>query len=182
MELRREKIAAQALQQNVDLERLFTELLEGLVLCEHAGKLGQSMSIVSQEGEKLLKKIRAVGYAGLGQGKWKALMGMEDYPGESIFEKLESLIATFGRYCKVADTTELRACVQAMQILDKDLRIDMFLHCLAETAVNQQLDEIHIGRTEMNRIRSLSDANLHQESNEITELTYRKIFAVFRGS
>ncbi len=181
MQLPCEEIAEAASHQKVDLERLFTEMIESVALRLHSVGIEGGLRASGTELTALTQKIRSLGFTGLSNGQWKKVLDMEEIEAPSILENLESLIRAFGRYCTINDAMDLRISIQAWRTIGSDLPVDAFLNCLAETAVNQQLDAQKIGVAEMRLVHSQIDVDLLNENRKIVLMTRGKIDALLRS-
>lgn len=182
MELPKEEIADRAMAQAVDLQRLFVELVEACVADMHAIAIPLArMEAVTDEGRDMLARVRALGYAGLSGGRWRSLAGLEHQTTDAtVIDHMESLIACYGRYCRINTYADLRCAIEALRILNPHFSTDVFLTCLAETAVNQQLDESGIGMVEMRPIHSTIDQQLMRENDMIVGMVRERMWSMLR--
>lgn len=181
MNLQREQIAEEAFGQKVDLERLYVEMVEAVCLELYSNQVDGVGHVCLPQCSTLIEKISSIGFDGLSGGKWKQIVGMEDAYSPCVIDHLEALIHSFGRYCSISDAADLQICVEAFKTIDRGIPVDIFLRCLAETAVNQQLDASGIGMAEMRRLRSPLDRNILEESKKIVSLLREKIGVLLRG-
>ncbi len=172
MELHREELAVEALEENVDLQRLFSELVEGMVMELHAPKVA-SMRFMPADAMELQAKVRTLGFEGLKNGKWAEVLDMSPSNGSTLLDQLESFISIYGRYCSIRSRHELKIAIASFGILDPEAPIDAFIR----SAVNQMLDKRGIGRVEMNRVKDRTDVHLLRENREIVELVREKMHA-----
>jgi len=177
MQLDRVHFAEKAFGQQVDLQRLFVELVEGIAVKISSLQIGSDVRAISAGDTGLVDRVRSMDYDNLSAGKWKKVVfGDGVLKSEvNIFDNIESLILSFGRFVKINDANDLRIVMEALRIIDPSIPMTVFLQCLVETAVNQQLEADSIGMVEMRRVRSQTDLDLMEDNKEITRLTRGKI-------
>jgi len=131
--------------------------------------------------EHVRKRIRDAGYDGLKNGQWVKVLGFKQPMNTILMDNLEKMIEIFGQYIPLSNRRELQIALATYETFEMHLPRDPFLHCLAETALNQVLDERKIGRIEMNRIQTPMDEELAAQNRNIAQVVREKIGRVLQG-
>lgn len=183
MELDHDSLAEEAMQEDVDLHRLYVELVETLVgYNEPSIQLPGGLHAAPARHDEMRRQIRKLGYEGLKDRQWISVVNLPESDISTPMEALESLINIYGRHIKISDPKELKLALTTYSTLDNHLPRDPFLHCLGETALNQVLDKRGIGRIEMNRVTDATDESLARQSREMAQLVRNKIGEVLTQS
>lgn len=175
-------LSDEAMKENVDLQRLYVEMVESLVgVGDFTMKLPGNLRAAPIEHDVMRRQIRDLGYESLKNRQWATVLELDEIEGTEIMDNLERFMSAYGRYIKIGDRNELKIALAAYETLKPHLPRDPFLHCLAETALNQVLDERKIGRIEMSRVNNGTDAELSQQNSRIAHLVREKIGEVLNG-
>ena len=182
MKLDMEVLSNEAMQEDVDLQRLYVEMVECLVgVNEPTLSLPGNMHVAPLQHDAMRRKIRELGYDGLKNRQWASLLKLGGTEGTDIMDNLEQFMSAYGRYIRIGDKNELQIALAAYETLKPHLPRDPFLFCLAETALNQVLDARKIGRIEMNPVTSRIDVQLSEQNIIMTQMIREKIGAVLNG-
>jgi hypothetical protein len=178
MELNHESIAEQAMQQEVDLHRLYVEILESLVTKVGVlAKIPNNAVLEIEESEAKRCKLRELGFEGLKNGKWVPIVGLCDVE-TTFLDELQSYIEVIGRTVRINNPEELKTALATYSCYRNSIPRDPFMDCLAETALNQALDVIRIGRIEMAPAHNQCDLDLIEQNPELVQLIRAKMSVV----
>lgn len=176
MKLDYDMLSEEAMKQDVDLHRLFVEMIECLVGADAVTvPLPGNLRIAPISLDRLRREIRKLGYDGLKNRQWVSVIGLDAATNTYPLDILEQFIEVYGRTIKIGDTDELRIALATYESFESHLPRDPFLYCLAETALNQVLDARKIGRVEMNPITCELDAALSEQNREIAHMIRMKM-------
>ena len=133
------------------------------------------------EHDHMRRQIRDLGYDGLKKGQWVKVLGFDKSIDTAVMDNLDSFISVFGRYVSINNRDDLKIALATYETFKENLPRDSFLYCLAETALNQVLDERKIGRIEMNGVRSRIDAQLAEQNGKIVQIIRERIGELLNG-